>query len=495
MAPNKKKKKMAVNPARGFATTSTPSKPKSQDVMDVQKASDSIGTQNEHAQIMVDPADSTLVRESEKALHELSPEQLEKQLEESELQIFIDKYGESTKKNAFRQLSRLQTERRLLRTQADQLKSRLWLPSKLMQVIIDRLALQDTRSDESWSEPISYYVPANTSEDDTLAKIWTLYQLLPEIGFSHSQRELVLLELLRRKKMGTLRNEIGGKDSIWGLEYCFNWFARSADSGEASSYDQSKSGQLPNQRIEPFARNENTQLSAPEVSRPGTPSSQPTTESQAVLSDVETPNSSPQATSEPESDVESDLEPDEMVKKYLVLRTRRFHVSPEDDERKDRKGKNNKPQGPLSAFVAGKTARLDSKIAKIRSDLLFDQVEADRQWFVRRIELAREAADRKRLGINNKVEVGTKDDKSKLNISSSAVNEVEEEATMLGELFSNLPDTATSGDGGMTVRHPNGSSIKVTEFGKWNGMSPRRILEEACRARFFSPRGVAVRKY
>ena len=127
MAPNKKKKKPASNPARGFATTSTASKTKEQDVDEVEQE-DGWGASGQSAKLVSEEG-SVLTNggptiKPEKALQDLSPEELELQLENSSLQILVDTYRKKTEKDAFRQASRLQTERRVLRSQAEHLSTR-----------------------------------------------------------------------------------------------------------------------------------------------------------------------------------------------------------------------------------------------------------------------------------------------------------------------------------------------------------------------------------
>lgn len=495
MAAGKKKKKPAVNLARGFAITSTPSKPKSQNTIDDQSAPDPTGNKDEKNSPVVAPVDVTSNKQSEKLVPELNPDQLEKQLEDSDLLLLVEKYGESVKKSVFRQVSKLRTERRLLRAQADHLRTRSWLPFDLIELVIDRLTTLEKGKGESCREPGWQPHPLDLIPDDVLIKVWSLHQLLPQLGFSDFQRENALRELLQREQAGIVPHESGGKDYTWGLSYCLDWFARSADSGEAQSYDESKSGQHSDLGSEVLRRDKHVLFSATEVSRSESPSSQREMESRAASPDVNPADSSPQVSSETESDIDSDLEPHEMVSKYLALKTRHFHLSPASEEQNDGKGKKPKPQTSSLAHDRSRTARLDSKIAKIRSDILFDQQEADRQWSVLRIDLVRETANRRRLGVDDKVEDEKKHGKSEPNGSSSAAEEVEEEASMLGELLSGLPDTAPDGGICMRPEDPGGALIKVRNFGKWNGMSPRRILEEACRARFVTSDAAAVGMY
>ncbi len=88
MAPSRKKKKAATNPARGFATTSSVSKSKIQEdeglveipTAEISKVDEGGHSSHDHEAQHEEPAD----------LRDLSPEELEIKLEESELQLFLE---------------------------------------------------------------------------------------------------------------------------------------------------------------------------------------------------------------------------------------------------------------------------------------------------------------------------------------------------------------------------------------------------------------------
>src|SRR5690349_18391225 len=145
MAGGKKKKKPASNPARGFATTSVASKPRIEAVetvpsdeglpdKELEKHKDETTTES-----LVTPATTGVVSA------QLTPEEFEKQLEESELQVLVEKYSQKAKRDAVRQITRLQTDRRLLRGQADILNTRKWLPPEVMDEIL-RVITADHRT-------------------------------------------------------------------------------------------------------------------------------------------------------------------------------------------------------------------------------------------------------------------------------------------------------------------------------------------------------------
>lgn len=484
MVASKKKKKPTANSTRGFATTSTPSKPKDQVPVDVQESVDSAGSSND-VNLHVNRALETISANStDKAADELSPEQLEKELEDSDLLLLVEKYGESTKKNVSHNVQKLQTERRLLRAQAVSLNTRPRLPPDSLQLILDRLATLENGVPGSAGESIAIQRPLELHTDGFLVDVWTLYQILPQLGFSDLQREHVLRDLLQKAHARTLPHANGGKDHAWGLPYCLEWFARSADSEKASTYDGYDSAQNQKSRDEVTRRYGSVPDTAPEESTATGPSNEQNPDSRAVLPALVDDNSFPQTLDDSESDVASDLEPDEMINKYLALRTQLFQVSPETDEQIDKKGRKHKPQSISVAHGSTKAARLDSKMAKLKSDILFDKDEAERQWYAMKLDLVRDHADRKRLGVRDLFDDEIPSEVPHSNNSSSAMDEVADEASMLGELFSSLPDTDL--DGGLSLKGtgPTGALIKVRDFGKWNGMSPRRVFEEACRARY-----------
>ena len=78
-----KKKKPAANPARGFATTSVASKPKPEKPEDASSVEPSgVNTPSTKAATPATKNDTT-TKNAERELHELSPEELEAQLEAS----------------------------------------------------------------------------------------------------------------------------------------------------------------------------------------------------------------------------------------------------------------------------------------------------------------------------------------------------------------------------------------------------------------------------
>ena len=244
-----KKKKPAKNPARGFATTSTASKSKPLD--------------NEKDNITYDPVtdDEGIKRSDERLndvgtnhhkqedmpLSELSPEELEKQLEESSLQLFIDSYGTRVQKDVSRHLSRLQTERRLLRNQASPLSTHQWLPKEMTQLMVDNFRTQIMESDSGTTNTDSHHSGKWSPEDDLLAKFWSLRQLLIQLGFSLGIVHLALRNLVATRDKTDQRNQLVTKDSLWGLDECLSWLAFAIESEGLPSF-QTLQTQNPSKR-------------------------------------------------------------------------------------------------------------------------------------------------------------------------------------------------------------------------------------------------------
>lgn len=242
MPSNKKKKKPTNNPARGFATISTASKPRIVDDNELMPEVDRISLDENIRQSSKDVPKSTDGEElpKERPLHELSPEELERQLEEADLQRVLDDYGERSKRDVDRALSRLDTERRISRGQADDLHMSKWLPQELMLQIMDVLGDRTSLS-ESNLEPSSHLTfDINSSDDSLLIKVWTLSRILPRLGFSSPKTLSALEQLLRLASSQDPRDTTPNRDTTWGLDECLDWLALTSDLDDRLDYDSTK---------------------------------------------------------------------------------------------------------------------------------------------------------------------------------------------------------------------------------------------------------------
>jgi ATP-dependent RNA helicase DHX29 len=194
----------------------------------------------------------------------------------------------------------------------------------------------------------------------------------------------------------------------------------------------------------------------------------------------------------------SDLDPDDLLSIYLDCKYKLFEI----DGRVSKSATNGpssraKPTPSKSgAGTDPAKAKLLRKIKKIQDDILFDQYIADQKWEVQRILLERESARRRAIEATQDVS-----DESPTLIDSD--DEVSKEAARIGaellegndsddenalaDLFASLPVNEVDPISGKSITVINGSNgIKVTirDFGKWTGVNPTRVLEEACRARY-----------
>ena len=493
MPPNRKKKKHVTNPDRGFATTSTASKTKGQSPNELEHP-DQYEVSSENFKLAFDiekdSKKSSSAVKPEKPLEHLGPEELELELENSSLQIKVDRYREKTKRDASRQVSRLQTEKRLIRAQAVSLFTQHWLPIEIIQLIID---LYDAQNDSSKSYIHGFDIKfnaQNVAEDDLVVKMWTLKLVLPQLGFSEEQTRLALVQLLHNRRDRSSQALPITKDSIWGLDECLDWLALTSKPENLPSYSPQVAapasrlladGTADVEETSDFTHSESTPLTLLSKSTPGRRS--PLEESTSVS---------------PESDLDSDPEPHQQISRYLSLQSQLYDVDPALVDPNQQKPKRaaasiRNINGSEKAKMDRKVARLKAKLDKIKSDILFDREQAEIKWAQYWTQLAKERSERERLGIRITSEKGYHGKgqqkvealASPSNVSESISNELDT-GDMVGEFFSNLPNSATdsiTGTSNMRSANADGLTVIIRSFGKWSGISPRRVFEEACRAR------------
>lgn len=238
MAGGKKKKKPAANPARGFATTSVASKPRAdtEPTLDTTEPSET-PTQPEEQLAVVNTA------QDKPAGNALSAEEFEKQLEDNELQVLVDKHAQKAKRDAVRQKTRLDTDRRVLRSQAEILSTRKWLPPELMEEILELIKAEGGRGGNQASDASA----KQASEEELTIRLWTLQQALVGAGFLEDQVALAIRHVLDISDKITSG---GNKDVIWGMEESLEWLARECPREQLPGYDgrnfpKSQSGRCP----------------------------------------------------------------------------------------------------------------------------------------------------------------------------------------------------------------------------------------------------------
>ena len=251
MAP-KKKKKPAANPARGFATTSLPSKSRA-----VAAPEDSVTTYDETSQVAFDgDSNHTALPDKNASLktggqstqgpqiEHMTPEELEAHLESSELDSFLDKYATRALGDARRQLLRLETERRQLRQQTQKLSTYSWLPDDIVNELFETSAHED-------EELLSAQGNHPTVDEEKLSlDLWTLERVLHSLNLPKISEAIAYV--IQVALLGKLTFVV---DSVLGLPEALQWYAFNTQSDEILNYEQTASnieqrgGSTPSQSI------------------------------------------------------------------------------------------------------------------------------------------------------------------------------------------------------------------------------------------------------
>jgi ATP-dependent RNA helicase DHX29 len=182
------------------------------------------------------------------------------------------------------------------------------------------------------------------------------------------------------------------------------------------------------------------------------------------------------------SDYDSDISPDELVELYVATKSRLFSIDPDlADIIPSRK----RPKS-ITGYLApqsGGIRKLTDRLQRIESDMLFDKDVANRKWSVERINLARQRATQKRL-TNCQDTSGSETESSHVtplhiaavldDLSSTSEDDI------LGDMFLAPNETSAPKSSGSA----GDVSVTLRNFGKATGFNPRRLLEDACRARY-----------
>ncbi|KAM5376829.1 hypothetical protein ACJZ2D_005316 [Fusarium nematophilum] len=484
MAGAKKKKKPAANPARGFATTSIASKPRPEvSGPESKPATNSAvkgqGTPPSNAppSSSATPANATASAAENKSL---SPEEFERQLEESELQLLVEKHASKTKRDAQRQRTRLDTDRRLLRGQADSVNSLKWLPQELMDHILDLIQAENRFAASSLISSDNGGAGKIAPEEDMITRLWTLQQTLSTAEFPSERVSAVIRYILDIAPNVSSTS----RDSIWGLEEALDWLARECPPDELPAYE-SKSKQMPRSTTD-------TPQDSPVPTRSNTPRHFDSRNGRKNKSSgtKNRPTKGPSPAKRLIVACDSDIEPDELVPKYLEAKAKLLEF--ERGLNQLDKSQTANPDEELAV------AKLEAKIRKIESDVLFDTFEAQQRWKTDRINLEKQFATAKKELQTQAETAVTPEEPALEETTSDDVNdeaervaaeilaEADDEDDDIGGLFESLPQNevdATTGESRTVMNSADGGKIVIRDFGKWSGVNPRRALEEACRSR------------
>ncbi|POS84595.1 hypothetical protein EPUL_002221 [Erysiphe pulchra] len=487
MAAGKKKKKPLSNPARGFATTSIASKPKAS-LFDSFEVVTSI------------KAEASQIAETIKEAGNITAEEFEKSLEESELQILVEKYAEKSKKEVRRQLLRLGTDQRILRSQAETLQTKKWLSTELMDEILQLIKAEGRFTGYGDTSNCA----RQASEETLIIYLWNLQQVLIESGF---MQEKVLLCLRHILSISDSIRAVS-KDMIWGLEEALDWLSRECIKEELPDYEK-------------FYRQTGAHSKAScEKNRdcPNQPAQYPKLDlSNAQKSDKKGIKKGKSKEISPVKelvsiDYESDIDPDDLLNVFLDCKTKLFNLEISNPS-KEFVCRNN-PIHP-SDSVRGKlenpeSAQIIRKLKKIEDDILFDKYIAHQQWEIKRVQLLKENARLRCVKASNESSDCSATPKSPIESSHQLndyiiepIHKVNQEAvvtgesipkeggsddndTILADLFSSLPVNEIEPSTGKSITVVNGSDgikVVIRDFGEWSGINPSRLLEEFCSVR------------
>ncbi|KAH8157555.1 hypothetical protein CIB48_g10691 [Xylaria polymorpha] len=508
--PKKKKSKPAANPARGFATTSVASKPRIETATPAQTPPNGPPASDSTAAGLAKPNASSIAPSTALPAHptaapsqpapSLSPEEFEKQLEESELQLLVEKHAHKAKRDAARQKTRLETDRRLLRGQAEPLNTRKWLPQELMDQILD-LIQAETRfaaSSLASERPLSEKMP---SEEDLTMRLWTLQQTLASLSFSPEKIDAVLQYVLELAPSVSTAN----RDYIWGLEEALDWLARSCGRGELRDYDY--------RGVKPPKSQPDTPYDSPLPSGANTPR---LAEVNGAGKHGNSKNSLPHVQSSragnPRKMVatcDEDFEPDDLIPAYLETMGKLFWSQRPRQGTKRLNGAKSRPAPTEPADL--EEAKLLAKVDRIEQDVLFDKPLAEHLWRNRRIELEKEFASNVRKAEQEREQQEREQEQEKTAVDLDQENESDDddddeiakeakrmaaqvlqedsgEDEALADLFANLPvqETDATGKTSTVINGADGVKITIRDLGKWSGVNPMRALEEACRSSLVS---------
>lgn len=193
---------------------------------------------------------------------------------------------------------------------------------------------------------------------------------------------------------------------------------------------------------------------------------------------------------------DDEIEPGKLVEKYISLKTRLHKLQPPLPAHGYQKREIKSATKSDHRHHEGATpeaSKIIRKINGLNSDILFDRDEANKRWALVQNDLARNAAERRRFHLDAEVtsadvskDHGLSESDTHSETASISALSGADPMDMVRDLFSTVSSTIDADTGTINITNsaPDGTAIIVRDFGKWGGLSPHRILEEACKARY-----------
>ena len=471
MASNKRKKKKPVsNPARGFATVSTPSKKVDEIPAKLEDNPSLPSVDGKHTYAETESKSQVILHDRDSDLQHMTPEELEQHLEEAELQNLLDVHRQRSRKDVSRQIARLETERRSLRQTGMLLETESWLHHVVEEVLeLARSSSPDVNSVQKLEGPYN--------DTDLCLKLWAAQETLQSLHFRNLEGALQHLV-----EIAPMIAKSSSSSLVWGLDEALDWLALHSDTEDLPSYQQRSPRYTPtaSRPRSPASANtigenfESSDLSgtrscscSPSVidADPGTSSSTPTIYTKAEVSDDS------QMTEV--SDDSDDDDPDQLIDQYISAKHELLQRSQSGKELEQEQSATDR-----------QAKKLNRRIQRIERDVLFDRDEAMARWNEVKSDLEVEAARSNSLVIRQKrlnKRSSLRDDlgtSSGVGESVSAANNDANDEELFGSLFSTEENNSPGRETVAAV------PITIRDFGLLGaGAKPRKVLEDVCKAR------------
>lgn len=177
-----------------------------------------------------------------------------------------------------------------------------------------------------------------------------------------------------------------------------------------------------------------------------------------------------------------------MVPKYLELQTKLYSLYP-DLYDKPKKGKKSGRDNTDSGSSDPQIAKVQRKISNIEKDVLFDREEAEYKWREKLEDLKKEASFFRRTQREEEKPPPAEDQEqaeetkpeSELESDVLVAAGDNENTDLLGDMFGAEEPELESG---VILEELSKATMYVRDFGKFTGLSPRRVLEETCKSRY-----------
>jgi ATP-dependent RNA helicase DHX29 len=463
MAPNRKKKKPVANPARGVATVSQPSKAKVEAELNQNEGDEILESQNEVQNLGETPVRLDKATGKSVAISGMSPEDLEKHLEDAELQELIEAHSAQSQKDAARQATRLETERRTLRLHANKLSTSSWLSEDSVTELLES-------SKESQKQVVfrSSTLHAPIVETDLTIKVWSLKRLLESLGLPRTDE--VIEHVLRLAHVDAVGDD---KDYIWGLPDSLEWYGHNAEELDLALYETVEGRPASASR-------------SPSISRPVTPDANDLPTDVAGLNKAETEISSESDDSSIQGiESDEDNDPEKLASNWLALRRSLLRIE------------HLKVGNHKTSRAKARVLRVQKRLKSVESDPLFDGYEAEIAWRAKLPGLFAEIQAENSLLESAKVHVNADPvpqskpaaaeviSQTKVNCDETGsredILEQQDVDVIFGDMFT-APESYKASKA-LPSDTEIGPNVRLVDFGKWAGLNPRRVLEETCKIR------------